>query len=214
MIISFIGEFSKYEPFSFNCNSLKTAFSALRYKFGPALVKFIIENNFAYLLTDSSGKNKPVFLKAEVNATEFTGYDNLIIIPVLEGSTGIEEALVLAGAAATAASAAPTTVAFMGISMFTTNAIAGFALAAVGNIAIGLAASSIIHLLSPTPQFSNDPARSKAQNSNLFGNAPITLEEGGIVPIVMGQPFCSATLISSGIFTTKTVSQGLIFNGN
>jgi hypothetical protein len=64
----------------FKCNSLKSAFSAIRYRLGPAIVKFILENKFAYALVDSKNINKTVFLKAEVNSTEFTGYDNLVII--------------------------------------------------------------------------------------------------------------------------------------
>lgn len=55
----------------------------------------------------------------------------------------------------------------------------------------------------------NDPSL----KSNLFSGSPLIREEGGIVPLVYGNPYCGGVLISSGLYTTHRLFPGLLFGG-
>jgi predicted phage tail protein len=72
-------------------------------------------------------------------------------------------------------------------------------------LAISTGLNMLMSALSPTPEFSQDPAA--AQNkSNLFNGAPIVRNQGGSVPLIFGNPYCGAVLISSGAFTEEVTA--------
>jgi predicted phage tail protein len=81
--------------------------------------------------------------------------------------------------------------------------IAVIALTALANIGVSMALNAVMSLLSPTPEFSSDPAFAQQKNSALFNGAPMIREQGGIVPLVLGNPFCGGVLISSGVTTEE-----------
>ena len=178
------------EIFDVHGNSIKELLSIISISKGDEFIAEIVENNYKFILANSStldDKDSYVPLMPEVLFTEFTGYDTLFIIADIEGNEPISitvtaaAAMGLTGAAATAAAWAMTAVIMMAVSM-------------------GM--SMLMSAISPTPEFSKDPAATQ-NKSNLFNGAPIIRDQGGSVPLIFGNPYAGAVLISSGAFTEE-----------
>jgi len=177
------------DEFEMEADNIKTILNYLKMVKGEEYTRKLMENNFKYILIDSHEKLQPVGLVPEVLFGEFAGYDTLYIIHEVCGEgTAIVIALGVAGSVAGAVTAV------------------GAVVAAIINIVISIAISFIISLLSPTPEFSSDPSQSvDRKQSSLFNGAPLIREQGGIVPIVLGNPFAGGVLISSGVSTEDTI---------
>lgn len=78
-------------------------------------------------------------------------------------------------------------------------------------VAVIFVVASLVMLmgLNQNREITGDPAI----KSNLFSGSPLIREEGGIVPLVYGNPYCGGVLISSGLYTTQRNYPGLIFGG-
>jgi predicted phage tail protein len=50
-----------------------------------------------------------------------------------------------------------------------------------------------------------------AMTSNLFSNSPLIRDQGGIVPLVYGNPYCGGVLISSGLYTKVSAFVGAYY---
>jgi predicted phage tail protein len=174
-------------------SNIKEVVSLLRLQKGDSFADELLNNNYKFVLADSTREDSFVALVPEVVFSSFEGFDTLLIVPEIEGKTGIE----LAGMAAVAGALASATGMSLATALFIVNTITMMA------ISIGL--NMLMSALSPTPEFSQDPAA--AQNkSNLFNGAPIVRNQGGSVPLIFGNPYCGAVLISSGAFTEEVTA--------
>jgi predicted phage tail protein len=130
-----------------------------------------------------------IALTPEIATSSFDGFDTLLILPEIEVEG--EEPFTIAA------------VLILGTSASTGAVIATAAvLAIVTSIAVSMAVSAIMSAISPTPEFGKDPS-SQQQESNLFNSAPVVRNQGGSVPLIFGNPYCGAVLISSGLFSEE-----------
>ena len=176
------------EVFELFASNLKEVVSLLRLQKGDEFVNELLDNKYKFVLANSKEEDSFVALVPEVVFSTFEGFDILLIVPEVSGETGLEIWLAAAMALASATGMSLTTAAFI------INTIALLA------VSVGL--NMLMSALSPTPEFSSDPA--SAQNkSNLFNGAPIVRNQGGSVPLIFGNPYAGAVLISSGSFTEE-----------
>jgi predicted phage tail protein len=175
---------------------LRSILNHLKQLKGSKYVNKITIGKYKYILHDSTGMFAPIALAESVALQEFNKFDNLFIIEDIVGSG---EAIVLAmgSAALTTAATAGTTAALT---------ILGAVVATAINLAISIALQFIIQALSPSPEYNSDPAVSQASRklSNLFNGVPLVREQGGVCPMVFGEPYCGGVLISVGLFTSET----------
>jgi predicted phage tail protein len=157
---------------------------------GDSFADELLNNNYKFVLADSTREDSFVALVPEVVFSSFEGFDTLLIVPEIEGNEPIS--ITVAAAAA------------MGLTG-TAAMVAAYVMTAVIYMAVSIGLNMLMSALSPTPEFSQDPAA--AQNkSNLFNGAPIVRNQGGSVPLIFGNPYCGAVLISSGAFTEEVTA--------
>jgi hypothetical protein len=181
MLIKCYGVLDKPEvDLEVKSNNMKEILSLLKLHFGQEFTDTIINNPFFFVLGNSQDEKDLLVLSSEVLFSDFSGYDILHIYPEASG-----EIVAAAVMAVLAVSEAVATV-----------------IAVVVNIALSIGLNMLMSMLSPTAEFSKDPAYS--QNvSNLFNGAPIIREQGGSVPLIFGNPYCGGILISSGLTTEE-----------
>lgn len=160
-------------------DNIKSILSGLKLHFGQALTDSLLSDGYRYVLLNKDAPESAVAVVPEVMMSPFTGYDTLVIVRDIDGE-------------ATAAGVAG----YLGVSLFW-----GAVIAIAINIAVSIAISAIMQAISPTPEFSSDPATAQASNkrSALFNGAPVIREQGGVVPWILGAPYCGGVLISSGV---------------
>jgi predicted phage tail protein len=194
MLIKILGEReAQFPEFEFKARDLKSCLSALIFRYGESLRSVLNEEKFSYILGKKESENL-LPLKTEVIGTDFGSYDILFIVPELSGEFPVP--FIIAAALASA----------IGTSIATAASI----IAVVTNVAIAIGISAIMTVLSPTNEMKNDPAQTLS--SNLFGEVPLTQTQGGIVPVVLGEPICGGVLISSGLGTYSYNFPGLIYS--
>ena len=175
------------EVFELFASNIKEVVSLLRLQKGDEFVNELLDNEYKFVLTNSKEEDNFVALVPEVVFSTFEGFDTLFIVPEVGG----EEPLSITVAAAAA----------MGLTGMAATA-AAYVMTAVIMMAVSMGLNMLMSALSPTPEFSSDPA--SAQNkSNLFNGAPIVRNQGGSVPLIFGNPYAGAVLISSGSFTEE-----------
>lgn len=177
------------ESFEFHANSLKEVLSLLQLAKGNEYVSKLISEEYKYVLVNGEDYENMIALSPDIITSAFDGFDTLLILPETEVEG--EEPFMIAA------------VMILGTSASTGAVIATAAvLAIVTSIAISMAVSAIMSALSPTPEFAKDPS-SQQQESNLFNSAPLVRNQGGSVPLIFGNPYCGAVLISSGLFSEE-----------
>ena len=177
------------ESFEFHANSLKEVLSLLQLAKGNEYVSKLISEEYKYVLINGEDYENMIALSPDIITSAFDGFDTLLILPEIEVEG--EEAFTIAA------------VMILGTSASTGAVIATAAvLAIVASIAVSMAVSAIMSALSPTPEFAKDPS-SQQQESNLFNSAPLVRNQGGSVPLIFGNPYCGAVLISSGLFSEE-----------
>ena len=179
------------EVFELFASNIKEVVSLLRLQKGDTFADELLNNNYKFVLADSTREDSFVALVPEVVFSSFEGFDTLLIVPEVDGETGIEIGMAAAMAMASATGLS------LGTAILIINTIALMA------FSIGL--NMLMSALSPTPEFSQDPAASQ-NKSNLFNGAPIVRNQGGSVPLIFGNPYCGAVLISSGAFTEEVTA--------
>jgi predicted phage tail protein len=179
------------EVFELFASNIKEVVSLLRLQKGDSFADELLNNNYKFVLADSTREDSFVALVPEVVFSSFEGFDTLLIVPEVDGETGIEIGMAAAMAMASATGLS------LGTAILIINTIALMA------FSIGL--NMLMSALSPTPEFSQDPAASQ-NKSNLFNGAPIVRNQGGSVPLIFGNPYCGAVLISSGAFTEEVTA--------
>lgn len=177
------------EVFELFASNIKEVVSLLRLQKGDEFVNEFLDNKYKFVLANSKEEDNFVALVPEVVFSTFEGYDILFIVPEVEG----KEPITVAWTAA-AMSIASTTGMTVATTLMIMNTIALMA------ASIGL--NMLMSALSPTPEFSQDPAATQ-NKSNLFNGAPIVRNQGGSVPLIFGNPYAGAVLISSGSFTEE-----------
>jgi predicted phage tail protein len=175
------------ESFEFYANSLKEVLSLLQLQKGEEFTSNLIKEECKFILANSEDYENMLPLTSEVLFSSFEGFDSLFIIKDIEGEEPISLG-VSAAAALGATGAAATAIAY--------------AVTFVVLIAVSLAVSAVMSALSPTPEFAKDPS-AQQQESNLFNSAPLVRNQGGSVPLIFGNPYCGAVLISSGLFSEE-----------
>jgi predicted phage tail protein len=178
MLVKFYGDLDKYEPIELAVGSLPQILAGVRHVYGQELTDILWQNNHYYLLQKGDDLESIVALHPNMIAADIGEYDTVLVVPDISGE-GEWIAVAVIGIAAGSATAA----------------IVG----AIINIAISLAISFIIQLLSPTLSFEEDPAQAQKLESSLFNGAPTIREQGGSLPIVVGNCHCGGVLISAGI---------------
>jgi hypothetical protein len=184
MLIKCYGVLDKFPEIELEVKSgnLKEIFSLMQLHYGKEYIETVINNPFFYVLGKNNDPDASLALQPEILFSDFEGYDTLYIFPEVTGEIPVVAVAAVLGVSATSATAIIVT--------------------AVINIALSVALNMLMSMLSPTPEFSKDPAYS--QNvSNLFNGAPILREQGGSVPLIFGNPYCGGFLISSGLFTEE-----------
>lgn len=175
------------ESFELNASCLKEVLSLLQLHKSVEFISELVKKDYKYILLNGDDYENMVPLTPEIVTSSFDGFDTLLIVPELEIEG--EEAFTIAA------------VMILGTEASTGAVLATAAVLAVAtSIAISYAMSALMSALSPTPEASKDS--NKLQN-NLFNNAPIVRNQGGSVPLIFGNPYCGAVLISSGISTEE-----------
>jgi|688.fasta_scaffold15545_5 predicted phage tail protein len=175
------------ESFEFHADSLKEVLSLMQLQKGEEFVSSLIKEEHKFILANEKDYENMIALTPEVIFSSFEGFTDLYIIKEIEGEEPISLG-VSAAAALGATGAAATAIAY--------------AVTLVVLIAVSMAVSAIMSAISPTPEFGKDPS-SQQQESNLFNSAPIVRNQGGSVPLIFGNPYCGAVLISSGLFSEE-----------
>lgn len=180
------------DGFELSANSLKEVLSLLKLQKGAEFVKQLMDDNYKFILSDSLNPEKTIALSDVVIFSEFTGYDTLFIMKDIQGDEPVSIGTWMA----------------VTLSSWGFGTAAGFVLtnaAIFGSIAltaISIGLNMLMSALSPTPEFSQDPA-AQQNTSNLFNGAPIIRNQGGSMPLIFGNPYCGAVLISSGAFSEE-----------
>lgn len=175
------------ESFELNAGCLKEVLSLLQLHKSVEFVSELVKKDYKYLLLNGDDYENMVSLTPEIITSSFDGFDTLLIVPELEIEG--EEPFTIAAVMILGTEASTEAI-----------LITAAALAIATSVAISFALSAIMSALSPTPEFGKDP--NKVQN-NLFNSAPIIRNQGGSVPLIFGNPYCGAVLISSGISTEQ-----------
>ena len=160
--------------------TLRQILSGLELHYGKELIDSLLNDGYRYVLVDSHDPDRSIAISPDVMGGSFDGYDMLVIVRDINGELPVALVAAAIGLAETS--------------------MAAIAITAVINIGLSLALNAVMSLLSPTPEYSSDPGKVQ-KSSNLFNGSQITREQGGIVPIILGNPYCSGVLISSGIST-------------
>jgi predicted phage tail protein len=181
------------EVFELFASNIKEVVSLLRLQKGDSFADELLNNNYKFVLADSTREDSFVALVPEVVFSSFNGFDTLLIVPEVEGNEPISATSAIAIAASAATSGVISA------------ATAAFIMNTVIMMAISIGLNMLMSALSPTPEFSQDPAASQ-NKSNLFNGAPIVRNQGGSVPLIFGNPYCGAVLISSGAFTEEVTA--------
>ena len=197
MQVQVVQSLNNIDIFNFDVSNVKEVLMMLKHQKGQEYTDNIIKNKFKYVLLDSLGIEEPLALREEVIFSAIAPYDTICIIADIEGEVTVSVGVAIVGYLASASAATIATSAAL--------TLATIAVTAAINIAIAFAVSFVISLLSPTPEFSSDPSQAQLKQSNLFNGAPLIREQGGIVPLIYGNPFCGGVLISSGLTTEETI---------
>jgi predicted phage tail protein len=183
------------EVFELFASNIKEAVSLIRLQKGDSFADELLNNNYKFVLADSTREDSFVALVPEVVFSSFDGFDTLFIVPEIKGEDPVSLGLAIGWA-------------LTDIGLATAGAFVlgnAFAVGLVAAMAISIGLNMLMSALSPTPEFSQDPAASQ-NKSNLFNGAPIVRNQGGSVPLIFGNPYCGAVLISSGAFTEEVTA--------
>lgn len=164
-------------------DNIKHILSGLKLHFGQELTDSLLSDQYRYVLLNHADPDSAQALQPEVIGSTLAGYDTLIIVRDIDGEVPL--ALVAS--------------AMVELGMGALSVGWAYAATVLVNVALSFALNGIMSLLSPTPEFNSDPSQNQQLNSNLFNGAPAIREQGGIVPLILGAPYCGGVVISSGV---------------
>jgi hypothetical protein len=184
MLVKIFTSVNDFDSFEIESTNLIEILNIVKFKKGRVYTDNIIYTPHAFMLVDKVTGDK-VSLILEVITSELDPSKDLYILPEIIGEIPVPIILAIALASAT------------GLSV----AAAGTILAVAGTIAIIGVGVGVMMMMSPTATISSDPSAAQNKHSSLFNNSPVAREQGGIVPLIYGNPYCSGVLISSGLST-------------
>lgn len=176
MLVKLFGELEKFGTIDIDVANIPQMLSGIRHTIGDEAAMVLIDFKHYYLLQKGE---EFIPIHPQMIAADFSNYESVWVIPDIGGDGG----LIVAGIAGAA---------FAGT-------VTGIAIATIINIAIAIALNFIMQLLSPTMSFESDPAEAQKLDSNLYSGSPMIRNQGGPVPICVGQCRSIGALISSGI---------------
>lgn len=203
MIVIVANSVNDIDYFDFpGLSDIRQILSGIKLQKGKDYTDAIIYSNYKYIAIDSNNPENPaIALEPSVVLSDLAGYDSIYITSTVEGEIPVP---LVAAWLVTAASALGASSGIMGV----VGSIASFmvanasAIAIVANLAISVGLGAIMQAISPTKEFSSDPSASQAKKSSLFNGAPVIREQGGIVPLVLGDCFFGGVVIYSSLKTT------------
>ena len=192
MLVNVIIVGAENEYYQLEASNLKDVLSLIKLQKGAEYLNKLMDEDYKFILSNSSDFEQSIALSPEVIFSDFEGYDTLFLLKDISGNEPVS-----VGSLLLAAFTATTGIEVVGISTFVVGLIGSIAIAGV---MMGL--NMLMSALSPTPEFSKDPA-AQQNTSNLFNGAPIIRNQGGSVPMIFGNPYAGAVLISSGAFSEE-----------
>mgnify|MGYP006278604857 FL=1 len=192
MLVNVIIVGADNESYQLDASNLKDVLSLIKLQKGSEYIKMLMDEDYKFILSNSSNFEQSIALSPEVIFSDFEGYDTLFLLKDISGNDPVSVGSILL-AAFTAVSG----VAVTGIPVWVVGVLGSIAIA---GMMMGL--NMLMSALSPTPEFSKDPA-AQQNISNLFNGAPIIRNQGGSVPLIFGNPYAGAVLISSGAFSEE-----------
>lgn len=190
MLVKMYGIFKEELETSFELQStdLRQLLSELTYRLGDERTQILYKTPMYYVLGKRTS-DELLVLNPELPIFEFGQYDILHLIPEVSGDIPVAFVAIALSA--------------IGASSVAASTIALYAITALANTVLMVAVGAVVQLLSPTPEFSSDPAQAQLQKSSLFNGVRQTNEQGGPVPLVYGQPFMSGVPISIGLYNEQ-----------
>ena len=192
MLVNVIIVGAENEYYQLEASNLKDVLSLIKLQKGAEYLKTLMDEDYKFILSKSSDFEQSIALSPEVIFSDFEGYDTLFLLKDISGNEPVS-----VGSLLLAAFTSATGITVAGIPTFVVGLIGSIAIAGV---MMGL--NMLMSALSPTPEFSKDPA-AQQNTSNLFNGAPIIRNQGGSVPLIFGNPYAGAVLISSGAFSEE-----------
>ena len=192
MLVNVIIVGADNESYQFEASNLKDVLSLIKLQKGAEYLKMLMDEDYKFILSNSSDFEQSIALSPEVVFSDFEGFDTLFLLKNISGNNPVS-----VGSLLLAAFTAATGIEVAGIPTFVVGLIGSIAIAGV---MMGL--NMLMSALSPPPEFSKDPA-AQQNTSNLFNGAPIIRNQGGSVPMIFGNPYAGAVLISSGAFSEE-----------
>ena len=193
MLVNVIIVGAENESYQLEASNLKDVLSLIKLQKGAEYLKTLMDEDYKFILSNSSNFEQSIALSPEVIFSDFEGYDTLFLLKDISGNDPVSVGSLLLAAFTSATGISITA----GLSTFVVGLIGSIAIAGV---MMGL--NMLMSALSPTPEFSKDPA-AQQNTSNLFNGAPIIRNQGGSVPMIFGNPYAGAVLISSGAFSEE-----------
>lgn len=187
MLVKFFGQFENQPEIELEAENFQQLLAGLQYRLGAKTMAELSATKVYWLLGKGSDKEDLLVLRPDLQIFNFGCYDTLYIIPEVSGDIPVPLLLIGLLASATGMS----------------TATAGLVLAAIGNMLIATAISAVVQLLSPTPEFKVDPSEAQNNKSSLFNGAEPVLEQGGSVPLIYGEAYCTGVLISSALYNEE-----------
>ena len=184
MKVRFFGQLQELGELDLEVDTLPEVLSLVKLNCSEAQYATLRNFQHYYILLNSKDLEDVITLRPEVIHTSFQHYDILYIMPQVEGDL---PAVIIAGLEAAGVGAA------IGATAMT---VAAYAISAAIMIGISYGLSALMNSIAPTGVFTGDPA---FMQNRLFNGAPLTTEIGGSVPVIVGEPFCTGVLISSGV---------------
>jgi hypothetical protein len=151
----------------------------------------IKDRELVYIVSDGDDGSKAVSLVPELVSSSLEGYDMLVIAEKIEG-----DAFFTLTALAIVASVglAGTTIAGVATAVILANV-----LTAVLMLAVSFAIGQLVQALSPTNSMNGDP--SQQQKNYMFNGLQNITEQGGNVPIIVGECLFGGVRIGANIST-------------
>ena len=192
MLVNVIIIGAENEYYQLEASNLKEVLSLIKLQKGAEYLKMLMEEDYKFILSNSSNFEKSIALSSEVAFSDFEGYDTLFLLKDISGNDAVAIGSYMLAA-------------FTSVTGVTVTGVPVWAVGVLGSIAISgmmMGLNMLMSALSPTPEFSQDPA-AQQNTSSLFNGAPIIRNQGGSMPLVFGNPYCGAVLISSGAFSEE-----------
>jgi predicted phage tail protein len=204
-IYSTVNDFIEFET---DLKDTREIFNSIKHTYGEDVTDKILYSGhvFVGIVGDRVDGLTATTLFSDINL-----YEQLHIIPSVEGEDPISASMIMAAAASAAGGGTVAGVgAFAASGAMVLSAGAAGIIAGVANIAIAIGVSMAVSaIMAPDTSFNSDPAKAQKQ-SKMFNTALTITEQGGSVPLTYGNPFCGGVLISSGITSSNVGAASVV----